>query len=191
MSKALAKWRGVRGAQLDRLGAAHAVVRSAATGVHTEHLNWSLLLTLTSEFQGFTRDLHDLAVTAFVTAAAPDNPRLAEVLKARLADGRSLARSNPSPEVLADDFGRLGLVLWPSLGKAATGWRMSLATAVDARNAVAHADMARLHALRAQGVGLSVRTIAKWRADLDALAGAMDTAVAKHHAALFSVARPW
>lgn len=60
-----------------------------------------------------------------------------------------------------------------------------------ARNAVAHHDMPRLRAVNAQGVGVSVKTINGWRRDLDALAGAMDDAVAKHHASLFATKRPW
>jgi hypothetical protein len=191
MSKALTTWRGQRSVRLDKLAAAHVAVRAAATGVHSEYLNWSLLLALASEFHGFARDLHDLAVDAFVMCAASTNAPLADVLRSRLADGRMLSRGNPHPDALADDFGRLGLALWPTLGTAAAGWRASLTTAMTARNAVAHADNAGLRKVRAQGAGLSVKTITGWRRDLDALAGAMDAAVAKHHAALFSTARPW
>lgn len=106
MSKALTTWRGQRATRLDRLAAAHVAVRSARTGVHSEYLNWSLLLALASEFHGFTRDLHDLAVGAFVSCAAPDNGRLADVVRARLTDGRALAKGNPHPDALAADFGR-------------------------------------------------------------------------------------
>ncbi|HEV2891572.1 MAG TPA: hypothetical protein VGX28_14460 [Frankiaceae bacterium] len=191
MSKALTKWRGPRAVRLDRLAAAHDVVRRASTGVHSEYLNWSLLLTLASEFQAFARELHDLGVNAFVASTAPGNERLARVVRARLAGDRALARGNPTPEALAQDFGRLGLSLWVTLGPAAKPWRASLTTMFEARNAVAHGDDARLAAVRAKGVGLSVKTIAAWRADLDALAGAMDACVAKHHATLFGTPSPW
>ena len=94
MSKALTTWRGMRTARLDRLAAAHVAVRSAGTGVHSEYLNWSLLLAVGSEFQGFARDLHELAVDAFVACATPDNERLAAMIRARLA-GRRLAGERP------------------------------------------------------------------------------------------------
>ena len=191
MSKALAEWRDGRRERLDRLGVAHGVVRAARVPLNTEYLNWSLLLTLTSEFHGFTRDLHDLAVETFVRSAASGNARLAAVLSARLTEGRQIAKGNPHPDALTSDFGRLGLPLWDSLGTDAAAWRLALATMMTARNAVAHADMPQLHAVRAQGTTLSVKTIKRWRQDLDGLAGAMDEAVAKHHAALFSVTPPW
>ena len=191
LSKALTTWRGTRTARLDRLAAPHVAVRSAGTGVHSEYLNWSLLLAVGGEFQGFARDLHDLAVAAFVTCAAPENGRLAAVLHARLANGRTLATGNPHPDALAADFGRLGLSLWRTLGTDGGAWKTSLATLVEARNAVAHHDMARLNEVRARCVGLSVKRIAGWRRDLDALAGAMDDAVAAHHASLFGTTRPW
>jgi len=191
MSKALDEWRDARRERLDRLGVAHGIVRAARVPLNTEYLNWSLLLTLTSEFHGFTRDLHDLAVRTFVRAAAPGNARLAAVLSARLTEGRQLAKGNPNPDALTADFGRLGLPLWDSLGSGAEAWRTALATMLTARNAVAHADMPRLRAVRAQGTTLSVKTIKGWRADLDALAGALDAAVAAHHADLFATDRPW
>lgn len=190
MSKALQRWRSSRATRLDALAAAHAGLRTGKT-VHSEYLNWSLLLALSAEFHAFTRELHDLAADAFVAAAAPGNERLADIVRAHLTHGRVIGRGNPQPDALAVDFGRLGLALWPSLGDDADAWRTSLATLTEARNAVAHADMPRLATVRARGYGLSVRTITAWRRDLDALAGAMDACVAAHHAALFGTARPW
>lgn len=190
MSKALQRWRGTRAARLDALAAAHAGLRGHKT-VHSEYLNWSLLLALSGEFHGFTRELHDLAVDAFVAATAPGNERLADIVRAHLAHGRAIGKGNPQPDALAADFGRFGLALWPSLGDGAAAWRESLATLTEARNAVAHADMPRLATVRARGYGLSVRTITGWRRDLDALAAAMDACVATHHASLFATAKPW
>lgn len=190
MSKALATWRGVRQARLDRLAAAHLLVRNPAHRLNPEYLNWAMLLAVASEFQGFARDLHDLAVDAFVAATAPGNARLAAVLHDRLVLGRALDTGNPQPDVLAADFGRLGMTFWKSLGGDPQA-RASLATLLTARNAVAHADNAKIDTVRASGHRITVKTIVRWRRDLDTLAGAMDEAVARHHASLFGVARPW
>ena len=189
MSTALDEWQGKRRARLERLSAAHALVRNPVNRLNPEYLNWTMLLAVASEFQGFARDLHDLAVEAFVVAAAPGNVRLAGVIRRRLVHSRALDSRNPQPDALAEDFGRLGLPLWRSLGDPPE--RTSLATLLTARNAVAHADVEKLDAIRVSGHRLTVQTIKRWRGDLDALAAAMDACVATHHASLFASAKPW
>lgn len=195
MSAALIAWRGSRKVRLDRLDAAHALLRQPGSsgGVHTEYLNWALLLAVASEFHAYTRDLHDLAVKAFVTRAAPANAAVGTVLRARLTEGRVISRANPQPDALASDFGRFGFHLWKALDAAHPGndWAASLAMLMSARNAVAHGDVQQLAAVRARGFGISAKNVTRWRRDLDALAGAMDAATSAHLASLFRTAKPW
>lgn len=192
MSAALDEWRDARRVRLDRLTEAHRATGPTGTRV-SQYLNWALLMAVTREFQGFSRDLHDLAAATFVAAASPPNVNVAAVIRARLTDNRVIDTGNPRPEALGADFGRFGLSLWATLNRRHpdNGWERSVGTLIDARNAVAHGDMARLAAVRSSGYAFSVKTITRSRRDLDALAGAMDDCVAQHHATLFDVARPW
>lgn len=195
-STALARWRAERAARLDELLAAHATVGGAGPGRRwwTEQLNRSLVLLLAAEFQGFARELHELGASTFASWAAAGNAALGRVIEARLTEGRQLDRGNAQPGSLGSDFGRLGMDLWPAMAvrNAATACRqVHLDTLNEARNAIAHADEARLTALRGEGSALTLRTFWRWRRSLNGLAGTLDVEVASHLSRLFGRRAPW
>jgi len=74
----------------------------------TAVLNEALVLRLAAEFQGFARDLHDLACDLFALWTAPLNPAVERVVRASLAEGRELDRGNAHPGSIGRDFGRFG-----------------------------------------------------------------------------------
>ncbi|MEO3855607.1 hypothetical protein [Acrocarpospora sp. B8E8] len=153
------------------------------------------MLRLAAEFQGFTRDLHNLAVDICASEIANTNPALANVIQLEMTRNRNLDKGNANPGSLGADFGRLGLLLWPALEKVnsrAQTWNKHLEALNVARNAIAHSDpggLARLQQLGYPTVTLGVAK--KWRVSLDALATAMDDVVADYLARLIGGQRPW
>ena len=98
-------------------------------------------MLLSSQFQGFCRDLHSEAVNFVIAAIAPAT--LAPVVVASLVQGRKLDQGNPNPGNLGSDFGRLGLHFWPAVGvrdRRNAGRQVQLETLNKWRNAIAHGD---------------------------------------------------
>ena len=196
-STSLVKWRGVRQRRIRELLDAHTRIGGSGAGRRwqTEQLNWALVLRIAAEFQGFARDLHDQGADYFVTRAAGGNASLASVLNSRLMDNRDLTRGNAHPGALGNDFGRLGLQLWPALGhryRRAAAWNRALEALNAARNAIAHAEDPAIAALNASGWPLTrLSTVQRFHRTTDQLARGMDTVVAAHLSRLFGGAPPW
>ncbi|MEX1008549.1 MAG: hypothetical protein WD271_11970 [Acidimicrobiia bacterium] len=195
-STALTRYETDRRQRLDELLAAHRLVGGTGRGRRwrTQQLNNSLVLRLAAEFQGFARDLHDLAGDTFASWAAGGNTKLETVLRARLSEARQLDRGNAHPGSLGSDFGRFGFELWPALAARdprTASQQESLELLNEARNAIAHDDEARLAALEAQGNPITLRTFRAWQRDLDGLASTLDAEVAAHLGLLFQRATPW
>ena len=93
-SVALVSWQTDRQQRIEELNAAHRAVGGRGPGRRwrTRQLNWAMTLRLAAEFQGFARDLHDLAVDHFATTASGGNTQLAGVLRERLTTNRQLDR---------------------------------------------------------------------------------------------------
>lgn len=192
-SAALTEWRGSRAERLDRLSSAQ-VAAGAGRRLVTEELHHAILLRLASEFQGFCRDLHDEAIAALVTAAAPEDPRLRQVLTVPFVANRRLDRGNAEPGALGTDFGLLGMTLWPDLkarypAKGAQ-WQRKLELLIMARNAIAHDDVGKLARVAAAGWSVGLTDIRRWRAALDGLAVGMDHVTREHLHRLVAVT-PW
>lgn len=190
-SLALATWRSDRSKRLDEIVAAHQAVGGTGRGRRwrTNELNRALTLRLAGEFQGFARDLHDLAAEYMATAVSSGNSTLEQVILKQASARRLLNERNASPDTLAQDFGRFGLTLWTTLSQASPrspGWKDSLSKLNAARNAIAHADDAKLKNLQ-----VTLRVVRKWRSDLDLLAGCMDDVVSTYLDGLIGQGRPW
>jgi hypothetical protein len=195
-SSALTTWHGDRAARVAELLSAHTRIGGVRPGrrVGTRQINWALTLRLAGEFQGFARDLHDLAVDHLVTTLSPTNPALRAMLLASLTRDRDLDKGNAHPGSLGRDFGRLGFELWPALEAKdvrAPRWNSDLSVLNRARNAIAHAQDQKLVQLEGQGYPMQLKTIRQWRRSLDALAGCMDQVVADSLAVLLGTPAPW
>ena len=157
-------------------------------------MNEALILRLAAEFQGFARDLHDLACDQFAAWTAPTSGAVESVIRNRLREGRDLDRGNAHPGAVGKDFGRFGFEVWPALARrdpASTRHNTSLEWLNTARNAIAHDNVATLTAMRAEGYPMVLTTYERWRRDLDALAGNLDDEVSHQLGRLFSRAGPW
>jgi hypothetical protein len=195
-SSALEAWQIQRQRRIDELLAAHAIVGGSGPGRRwdTEQLNWALTLRVAGEFQGFARDLHDLAVDHFVTVVARGDDRLSLVLRLQLTENRTLDRGNATPGAIGADYRRFGLSLWDALRSAdyrAHLWNRKLELLNEARNAIAHANDAKLVALRERGYPIKLKTVRRWKDALDGLAATMDDVVSDYLDSLLGGGRPW
>lgn len=195
-SVALARWRTDRHQRLEELLAAHRTVGGPGPGRRwrTRELNWALTLRVAGEFQGYARELHDLAVDYFVTTVAGGNVDLEALLRVRTTANRQLDRGNAQPGSLGSDFALLGLTLWPALEGAdpqASDWNASLERLNTARNAIAHVDQPTLDKLRLDGHPVTLDAVRTWRRDLDRLAATMDDVVSAYLDRLLGYGRPW
>jgi hypothetical protein len=195
-STAHVAWFGHRQARIEQLLLAHTAMGGGGPGRprHTEQLNWALTLRLAGEFQGFARELHDVAVDHIVVVVAGGNLGLANVLRAGMTTRRHLDSGNANPRTLEEDYLRLGLRFWPDLEAAsfrAPAWKRNLAALNEARNAIAHADEGRLLALRARGYPITLTSVRRWRTTLDGLVRTMDDVVGAYLGRLLGTGSPW
>lgn len=176
---------------MDEIEGAHAAVGGASPGrrTATQQINQAYAVLLSSQFQGFCRDLHFEAVDHFVAHLSP-GPTQA-VVRSQLLVGRKLDSGNPNPGNLGADYGRLGLDLWPALLDLTprTAARRRALEALNAwRNAVAHQDF---DPSKLGGrVRLQVAQVRGWRAACDGLASSLDSVVRTHLISLVGAA-PW
>jgi hypothetical protein len=112
-SAALARWNALAVPALDQIEAAHRAVGGAGRGRRyaTLQVNHAYAMLLSSQFQGFCRDLHSEAVAILVGSIAPAVVR--PIVRAALVQGRKLDHGNPNPGNLGSDFGRLNPHLGP------------------------------------------------------------------------------
>lgn len=195
-SNALSVWHTTRTERLDELLAAHGTVGGTGRGRRwrTEELNSALILRLAAEFQGFARDLHDIAADTFAMWASPTNAAVQDAIRNLLRENRQLDRGNAQPSALGSDFGRFGFQLWPALAgrtRRSDVFNQSLERLNTARNGIAHADDAKLAELAADGFPIILATFRRWRGHLDALAGNLDAEVAARLGSLFGQPQPW
>src|SRR5690348_9491697 len=98
-SAALSTWASVRSDRIDRLRAAHEAFGGSGRGRRwvTDELNHALILRLASEFQGFSRDLHNEAGLVLTGAIAPGNQQLQDNLRIPYTANRKLDQGNADP----------------------------------------------------------------------------------------------
>ncbi|MDA8267902.1 MAG: hypothetical protein M0013_05950 [Actinomycetota bacterium] len=195
-SQALESWQVQRALRLDELVHAHGLVGGSGPGRRwrTDALNEAMALRLAAEFQGFARDLHDLACDVFAAWVAPSVPGAEAVVRDSLKQGRDLDRGNAHPGSIGKDFGRFRIDVWPALAArdaTTAAHNRTLDRLNRARNAVAHSDDAVVAGLRSEGFPLTLRTFRSWRRDLDRLADNLDAEIAQQLGRLFGRAAPW
>lgn len=189
-SISLHRWRTTRIAALDQLEAAHRSVGGAAPGRRyaTEQINQAYAILLSSQFQGYCRDLHSESAVFFVQGITPAILRTA--CHTALVLNRRLDMGNPNPGNLGADFNRFGLVFWDdvrTLDGRNQGRQSRLEELNLWRNAIAHQDF-RATALAA--TPLRLQAIRRWRRACDRLASAFDEVMRLHLQSVAGVS-PW
>ncbi|MBE0011675.1 hypothetical protein DXT87_18160 [Arthrobacter sp. AET 35A] len=158
--------------------AVHSTVTGGKQGRQwaTEQLNHATILRLASEFQGFSRDLHNEALTFILDTGVTANSAIEGVLRANLEFGRKLDRGNANKSNLGNDFVRLGLPIVEEI-KASSAMNANRLEGLDrlndARNAIAHNNPIQLATVIAVQP-LTMRSAKKWRGQLNGLAVSMD-----------------
>jgi hypothetical protein len=152
-SQALKKWKSQRSRELDEIEDAHRLVGGGGPGKRfaTQQINHAYVVLLSSQFQGFCRDLHSDCIHYLALQTTPQAIR--EVLRLALLDGRQLDKYNPSPQCLQRDFKRFGFDLNaiikqpqnhhgapPQRPTAPTNRYKRLTLMNNWRNAIAHQD---------------------------------------------------
>lgn len=195
-SEPLKRWLGSRTDVISVLANAHAST-GAVSGPGrpldvSKPLAHAYVTGLVSEFQGFTRDLHDLA-TERIVGGTGVSPRYAALLIEGLVAGRGVDRGNATLSTIKNDFSRLGMSPF-DLSAHNSYWPRGDSGAFDQllrlRNAIAHGNERELVGLRLAGV----RDTVSWGRNrlpvLNRIARAMDHLVWDHVKRLFG-ADPW
>lgn len=175
-SAAYNEWLTGRLPRLDEISAAHSAVGGPSRGRRftTLQINHSYAVMLTSQFQGFCRDLHDECIVNFVTAISPSSLRI--TIQQLLSQNRKLDSGNPNPGNIGSDFNRFGIRFWPAV-EAVSGRAKSRQTHLirltDWRNAIAHQDFdpIKLHGIS----GLNLQHVTQWRRACEGFARTFDS----------------
>jgi hypothetical protein len=150
----------------------------------------SFAVLLSSEFQGFCRDLHSECADRLVDAVSP--PGLRTVLRSQCFYGRKLDTGNPHPANLGADFNRYNIAFWDAVDALDPvnhpARRRRLARLNAWRNAITHHDYD--PGELGGTTTLTVSEVQDWRADCDALAAAFDAVLRDHLEAVTGVP-PW
>ncbi len=191
-SRALQNWSGPCAAALDEMEHAHRSVGGTGPGRRylTQQINQAYAVLLSSQFQGFCRDLHDRCVYWLVSFAV--TPALGAIHRNNLFFARKMDTGNPSVGNLGSDFNRFELLFWPAVDADHPRNRQRRQALEDLnrwRNAIAHSaftpDM-----LRGGHPSLHLSDVQDWRRACDGLARSFDLVMRRH---LLSVtgAAPW
>lgn len=187
-SQSLRCWLDERARSLDDIEHAHRRVGGSARGRRrrTQQLNHAYVLLLSSQFQGFCRELHDECVGFLVQWITPMG--IQDAVRAMLTENRKLDSGNPNPGNLGSDFNRFGLKFWDAvyqLDVRNQDRRGEIQELNVWRNAIAHHD-SRILAVRR----LHLRKVREWRRVCDNLAPCFDEVMRAHLESLTSVP-PW
>ena len=149
----------------------------------------SYAVLLSSEFQGFCRELHSECAQRFVDSVSP--PALQALLWLQCVYGRKLDTGNLNPGNLGADFGRYEPDFWSrilALDPTHAARRHRLAMLNNWRNAIAH------HDFNPADLGgtttLAIVQVRNWLADCDVFAKAFD-AVMRDRLLIVTGAVPW
>src|SRR3954465_14224900 len=104
-SNSLTRWLGARAIELDQIRHAHARVGGPRRGRRyaTDQINYAYAMLLSSQFQGFCRDLHSEAVDNVCGPAGGADARM-DVLRLRMTSDRKQDFGNPNPGNIGSDF---------------------------------------------------------------------------------------
>lgn len=172
-SAALVHWDNHASDRLDEIEAAHQAV--GGTGRGRRYGNHAYTVLLSSQFQGFCRNLHSEAADCIAANTTPATA--SSLIRLLLTQGRKLDQGNPNPSNLGADFGRLGMQFWTQLDAVDRRRRRRQATLESLnkwRNAIAHQDWSEV------GPNIQIAAVRRFRAVCNALSTSFDRAVYDH-----------
>lgn len=183
-------WMTDRSAALDEIEAAHRSVGGTGRGRRyaTQQINQAYAVLLSSQFQGFCRDLHSECIDHFLACVPAGAVRVA--LEDILVQNRKLDRGNPSSGNIGSDYNRFGITFWhevKNLDVRNDDRQIKLDELNLWRNAIAHQDF------DLAGLGtttLHIRRVREWRRACDQLAVSFDQVMGSHFQSL-NGAPPW
>ncbi len=159
---------------LDELEFAHRSVGGSSRGRRhaTQQINHAYAVLLSSQFQGFCRDLHSECTDYFAKSV------LEGILRAAFSNlfvqNRKLDKGNPNPGNIGADNNRFGFVFWDKVVSLNIRNRLrqsQLETLNKWRNAIAHQDFD-LDIIDA--TVLRIKRVREWRVDCNQLAISFD-----------------
>jgi hypothetical protein len=142
---------------------------------------------LSSQFQGFCRDLHSESVDHLLRHNSQQGGIPPQILRVNLTWQRKLDHGNPNPGNIGSDFGRLGLGFWSEVNAhdQRTGNRMGRLEDLNTwRNAIAHQDFSRV------SQSLHLNDVRYWRRACNGLSRSFDRVLASHISSIVG-RRPW
>jgi hypothetical protein len=191
-SVALQNWNAGRATALDEIANAHRSVGGAGPGRRylTQHINQAYAVLLSSQFQGFCRELHSECIDHLVAPVIAT--ALGVMYRNNLQFGRKLDTGNPNPGNIGADFNRFGVAFWPAV-LAVSPRNAARQLALDElnrwRNAIAHNSFAP-DMYRGGRPSLQLSEVQNWRKACDGLARTFDTVLRAHLLSITGVA-PW
>ena len=190
-SGSLQAWGRVRQAALDELEAAHTRVGGTGRGRRyaTQQINQAYAVLLSSQFQGYCRDLHSECADYFVQSVPAGLLRTA--LRNVLVQNRKLKTGNPNPGNIGEDYNRFGLSFWDEVKNLdlRNQARQNRLEDLNAwRNAIAHQDFD--PAKLGGRIVLRLQQVREWRNACNQLADAFDEVMRSQLQAVNGVS-PW
>ncbi len=187
-SQSLQTWLTDRGQALDEIEHAHRSVGGTAPGRRhaTQQVNYAYTLLLSSQFQGFCRELHNECINHLIQWVTPIGVRFG--FRATLMLSRKLDIGNPNPGNIGSDFGRFGFAFWDKVDKldSRNRSRRDRLQSLNAwRNAIAHHDPGTLATQ-----SLHLRQVTDWRRVCENLAHCFDEVMRAHIESITGVS-PW
>lgn len=185
-------WSARRAAALDAIEHAHRSVGGTGPGrrIMTQQLNLAYAVLLSSEFQGFSRDLHTECADHLVASVA--SPVLRATYGDNLVFGRKLDTGNPNVGNIGSDFNRFGFSFWAAVDAEHPRnlQRRGVLERLNRwRNAIAHSNFAP-EMFRGGRPSLHLSEVQGWRRACDGLARSFDNVLRAHLLYATGVA-PW
>jgi hypothetical protein len=174
-SNAYLGWSSSRAAVLDEIESVHANVGGTGRGRRyaAQQINRAYAVLLSSEFQGFCRDLHTECADKIIEMAPM---RIHPVVRTQFQWGRVLDRGNPQAAGIGSDFNRFGVSFWVDVYTSHLNnkrRRESLDELILWRNAIAHNDFD--SSVFGSDPVLQLVQVRAWRSALNGLCQAFDT----------------
>jgi hypothetical protein len=191
-SLSLALWSADRSSALDEIEHAHRSVGGSGPGRRyaTQQINQAYAMLLSSQFQGFCRDLHTECINHLIHPVTV--PDLQVMVYSSLILNRKIDRGNPNPATLGADFNRFSLHFWPAVEvhRPQNAQRKAFLEELnDWRNAIAHQDFTPVM-LRGGRPILRLSQVQAWRKACDGLARSFDEVLCVHLQGLTGTT-PW